>query len=416
MQSNKFLKNYGFSLILFVSILFGSFSGMLFKQDAVMFKPLGDIFLNLLFTAVVPLVFFSISSAIAGMQDAKRLAKILGTMMLIFVLTGMIAAVVMIVAVKIFPLAQGINIALPAPLTVESYSLAQQIVKAVTVTDFVEIFSKKNMLALILFSALMGLATLFAGEGGRPFAKFLVSGNVVMTKVIKLIMFYAPVGLGAYFAYLVGVFGPQLMGSYLRVALLYYPVAFLYFIFAFSFYVFFAGGLKAVKTFWQNMISTSLTAWATGSSVATIPVNLEAANKNGVPQDISEVVIPLGATIHMEGSCLAAIVKISLLFGIFHMDFSSPGVILTAMGIALLSGTVMSGIPGGGFIGELLIVTLYGFPIEALPVLAMVGTIVDPPATMVNAVGDNVASMLVARVLGGKQWRKNITGNGIDAG
>lgn len=408
MKSHKFLKNYGFSLLLFASILFGSFLGMIFKQDAAMFKPLGDIFLNLLFTVVVPLVFFSISSAIAGMQDAKRLAKIVGTMLLIFISTGIVAATVMIVAVKIFPLAQGIHIALPAPQTVESYNVAQQIVKALTVGDFVEIFSKKNMLALILFSALMGLATLFAGEGGKPFAKFLSSGNAVMTKVIKLIMFYAPVGLGAYFAYLVGVFGPQLMGSYVRVALLYYPVAFLYFIFAFSFYVFFAGGLKTVKTFWKNMIPTSLTAWATGSSVATIPVNLEAANKNGVPQDISEVVIPLGATIHMEGSCLAAIVKISLLFGIFHMDFSSPGVILTAMGIALLSGTVMSGIPGGGFIGELLIVTLYGFPIEALPVLAMVGTIVDPPATMVNAVGDNVASMLVARVLGGKQWQSNI--------
>jgi Na+/H+-dicarboxylate symporter len=408
MKSNNFLKNYGFSLILFVSIIFGSFLGMIFKQDAAMFKPLGDIFLNLLFTAVVPLVFFSISSAIAGMQDAKRLAKILGTMMLIFISTGIIAAVVMIVAVKIFPLAQGIHIALPPSQTIESYNVAQQIVKALTVGDFVEIFSKKNMLALILFSALMGLATLFAAEGGKPFAKFLLSGNAVMTKVIKLIMFYAPVGLGAYFAYLVGVFGSQLMGSYIRVALLYYPVAFLYFIFAFSFYVFLAGGLKTVKTFWQNMIPASLTAWATGSSVATIPVNLEAANKNGVPPDISEVVIPLGATIHMEGSCLAAIIKISLLFGIFNMDFSSSGVILTAMGIALLSGTVMSGIPGGGFIGELLIVTLYGFPIEALPVLAMVGTIVDPPATMVNAVGDNVASMLVARVLGGKQWQKNI--------
>ncbi len=407
MKSNNFLKNYGFSLILFVSILFGALLGFIFKQDAAMFKPLGDIFLNLLFTAVVPLVFFSISSAIAGMQDAKRLAKIVGAMMLIFILTGIIAATVMIVAVTMFPLAQGISIALPMPQTVESYNVAQQIVKALTVTDFVEIFSKKNMLALILFSALMGLSTLFAGEAGRPFAKFLLSGNAVMTKVIKLIMFYAPVGLGAYFAYLVGVFGPQLMGSYVRVALLYYPVALLYFVFAFSFYVFCAGGVNTVKTFWQNMIPTSLTAWATGSSVATIPVNLEAANKNGVPQDISEVVIPLGATIHMEGSCLAAIVKISLLFGIFHMDFSSPGVILTAMGIALLSGTVMSGIPGGGFIGELLIVTLYGFPIEALPVLAMVGTIVDPPATMVNAVGDNVASMLVARVLGGKQWQKN---------
>ncbi len=407
MSNNSFFKNYGFSLLLFASILVGAFLGMLFKENAVVFKPLGDIFLNLLFTAVVPLVFFSISSAIAGMQDAKRLAKIVGSMMLIFVLTGIVASVVMIVAVKIYPIAQGVNIALPAVQNTEHYSVAQQIVKALTVTDFVEIFSKKNMLALIIFSSLIGLSALWAKEAGKPFVQFLVSGNAVMTKVIKIIMAYAPVGLGAYFAYLVGVFGPQLMGSYVRVAALYYPVSLLYFVFAFSFYAFLAGGMIGVKTFWKNIIPTSLTAWATGSSVATIPVNLEAAEKSGVPQDIREVVIPLGATIHMEGSCLAAIVKISLLFGIYQMDFSSPMVLLTAVGIAILSGTVMSGIPGGGFIGELLIVTMYGFPIEALPVISMVGTIVDPPATMVNAVGDNVASMMVARLLGGKNWRKS---------
>ncbi len=404
MKNNSFLKNYGFSLLLLASIFFGAFLGFLFKEKAVIFKPLGDIFLNLLFTAVVPLVFFSISSAIAGMQDAKRLVKIVGSMMLIFILTGIVASVVMIFAVKIYPLAQGVSIALPPVQNNEHYSVAQQIVKALTVADFVEIFSKKNMLALILFSSLIGLATLWAKEAGRPFAQFLVSGNAVMTKVIKIIMFYAPIGLGAYFSYLVGVFGPQLLGSYARVAALYYPVALLYFVFAFSFYAFWAGGVNNVKIFWQNIIPTALTAWATGSSVATIPVNLEAAQKSGVPEDIREVVIPLGATIHMEGSCLAAIIKISLLFGIYQMDFSSPAVLLTAIGIAILSGTVMSGIPGGGFIGELLIVTMYGFPVEALPVISMVGTIVDPPATMVNAAGDNVASMLVARMLGGKSW------------
>jgi len=210
--------------------------------------------------------------------------------------------------------------------------------------------------------------------------------------------------LAAYFAYLVGVFGPQLLGSYWRAMLLYYPLALLYFFIGFSFYAYLAGRWKAVKIFWTNIIPASLTALATGSSMATIPVNLEAAEKNGVPKDISEVVIPIGATIHMDGSCLSAVLKIALLFGLFQMDFSGAGTILTAIGVALLSGIVMSGIPGGGFLGELMIVTLYGFPIEALPIISMIGTLVDPPATMVNSIGDNVASMMVARMLGGKNW------------
>jgi Na+/H+-dicarboxylate symporter len=155
---------------------------------------------------------------------------------------------------------------------------------------------------------------------------------------------------------------------------------------------------------WRNIIPPSLTALATASSVATIPSNLEAANKTGIPRDISEVVIPIGATIHMEGSCLAAMLKIAFLFGVFNMDFFGTQTILTAIGISILCGTVVSGIPGGGVIGEILIISLYGFPPEAFPIITMIGTLVDPPATMVNAIGDNVASMLVARILGGKDW------------
>jgi Na+/H+-dicarboxylate symporter len=162
-----------------------------------------------------------------------------------------------------------------------------------------------------------------------------------------------------------------------------------------------------VKAFWKYIIPPSVTALATGSSMVTIPSNLDAADKMGVPREISEIVIPVGATLHMEGSCLAAVLKIAFLFGVFHMDFSGTGTILTAIGIGMLTGMVVSGIPGGGTIGELLIISLYGFPPEAFPLITVIGTLVDAPATMVNAVGDNVASILVARILGGKDWMKN---------
>ncbi len=223
-------------------------------------------------------------------------------------------------------------------------------------------------------------------------------------KVVGLIMYYAPVGLFAYFAYLVGVFGPQLLGSYVRAMALYYPLAILYFFIAFTCYAYVAAGGIGVNRFWKNIVPPSLVAAATGSSMATIPANLEAAHKTGVPEDISEIVIPMGATIHMEGSCLAAVLKIAFLFGIFGMNFSGVETIAMAIGIALLTGIVVSGIPGGGTIGELLILSLYGFPLEAFPIVTMIGTLVDAPATTVNAIGDNVASMLVARILGGKDW------------
>ncbi len=262
------------------------------------------------------------------------------------------------------------------------------------------------MLALIIFAILIGLSSSAAGERGRAFTDFLSAANNVMMKFISFIMYYAPIGLCAYFAYLVGVFGPELLGSYMRAMILYYPTAILYFFIAFTLYAYIAGKRPGVRRFWVNIIPTALTALATGSSMAAIPANLEASNKNGVPNDISEVVIPIGATIHMEGSCLAAILKISFLFGLYQMNFSGFETIATALGIALLVGIVVSGIPGGGTIGELLIISLYGFPPEAFPIITMIGTLVDAPATMLNATGDNVASMLVARLLGGKNWLK----------
>lgn len=403
-----FLKSYGFSIILIISILIGAFLGVIYKKDAVIFKPLGDIFLNLLFITIIPLVFFSISSAVAGMTNIRRLGKIMSAMILIFVVTGLIASIVMVIGVVLYPPATGVRIDLGTVVNIEQFKTSEQIVKAFTASDFPDILSKKNMLALIIFAILIGLATSVIGEKGKAFSNFLSSASDVMMKLISFIMYYAPIGLCAYFAYLVGVFGPELLGAYMRAMILYYPATILYFFIAFTIYAFIAGKGIGVRRFWRNIIPPSLIALATGSSMATIPANLEAANKTGVPKDISEVVIPIGATIHMEGSCLAAILKIAFLFGLFQMNFFGLETIATAIGIALLTGVVVSGIPGGGTIGELLIISLYGFPLEAFPIITMIGTLVDAPATMLNAIGDNVASMIVARMLGGKDWMKEV--------
>ena len=399
--------SYSFSIILICSLFVGAFLGIVLGQSASVLKPFGDIFLNLLFTTIVPLVFFSISSAIAGMTNIRRLGKIFSAMILVFVITGLIASLVMMIGVILYPPAVGVNIHLGATANVEELKASEQIVKAFTAADFINILSKKNMMALIVFSILIGLATSAAGERGKTFSGFLSSGSAVMMKVIAFVMYYAPIGLCAYFAYLVGVFGPELLGSYARAMIVYYPTAILYFFIAFTVYVFIAGKSEGVRRFWRNIIPPSLIALATGSSMATIPANLQATDKTGVPKDISEFIIPVGATVHMEGSCMAAVLKIAFLFGIFNMRFLGIETILTALGIALLTGVVVSGIPGGGTIGELLIISFYGFPPEAFPIITMIGTLVDAPATMVNAIGDNVASMLVARILGGKNWLGN---------
>ena len=401
-----FLSSYGFSITLIISLFIGTLLGIIFKQDAAVLKPFGDIFLNLLFTAIIPLVFFSISSSVASITNVGRLGKIIFSMLLIFILTGIIASVVMIIGVTVYPPATGVVINFGTEFTPQPLTVSEEIVKALTTPDFADILSKKNMLALIIFSVLIGLATSTAGEKGKIFSDFLSSGNSVMTKMISFIMYYAPIGLCAYFAYLIGISGEKLLSSYARVMILYFPVAILYFFIVFSIYVTISAGNNGLRKFWRNIIPPSLIALATGSSIATIPSNLQAADKIGVPKEIREVIIPIGATMHMEGSCLAAVLKIAFLFGIFNMNFAGTETILTALGIALLTGIVVSGIPGGGTIGELMIISFYGFPPEVFPIIMMIGTIVDAPATMVNAVGDNVSSIMVARIMEGKHWIK----------
>jgi Na+/H+-dicarboxylate symporter len=399
MDAKGFLKQWRFTLILLSAVAAGALLGYLIGPKAGALKPFGDVFLNLLFTAVVPLIFFSLSSAIAASNNIRRLGRIAGLMLVVFFLTGIISSSLMVLAVKIFDPAKGLTLQLAEPAAQESGGLANKIVNTVTVSDFAGLLTRKNMLALIVFSVLTGFASQAAGEKGKKFREFLVSGSEVMGQLIKLIMLYAPIGLGAYFAYLVGTFGSQILGSYARAVGLYYPLAIIYFIFGFTIYAFIGGGGKGVKDFWTFIPGAALTAFGTGSSLAALPANLEAARRIGVPEDVREIVLPLGATIHMDGSCLAAIMKIAVLFALYGRSFSGFETLAGAVGVSILCGVVISGIPSGGMMGEMLIVTLYGFGPEALPIISMIGTLVDSPATMINSSGDTVAAMMVNRFL-----------------
>ena len=414
-NKKNFWQYYRFPVILVSSIIIGCIIGLVLGEKAKVLKPLGDIFLNLMFTLVVPLVFVTISSAVSSMVDLKRLGKIIGYMLLIFVITGFIASVIMIVTVTVFPPAEGVNIAMEAPGDVEALNTAEQIVKAITVTDFPELISRRNMLPLIIFSVFFGLCISLIGEKAKIVTDLLNVLSEVFSKMVSLVMYYAPIGLGAYFAALIGEYGPELLGSYARAMAVYYPICILYFFIAFYFYAYYSGGKEGVSLYFKNIFPAAITSLATQSSIATLPVNLQGAKRMGVPKDIREIVIPIGATTHMDGSCLSAILKISFLFGLFDVPFEGIGTYLTAIVVAVLSGVAMSGVPGGGLIGEMLIVNLYGFPAEAFPIVATIGYLVDPPATMLNATGDALASMMVTRIVEGKNWiAKKLTAHEIE--
>lgn len=401
----NFLENYSSILLLLGGIIIGSIFGLVFGEKVLIIKPLGDIFLNLLFTAIIPLIFFTIGSSIANLERTEKLGKLFVIMILVFLSTILISALVMICAVYLFPIHQDIAITKIPFEEIESGSAGDQIAKLLTANDFFELLSRKSMLALIIFSFLIGFATLQSGEKGNAFKSFLDSGNEVMKQLLNIIMKFAPIGLGAYFAYQVGIFGPQLFGVYAKPMAVYYAACIFYFFVFFSLYAFVAGGKRAFNVFWSNNITPSLTAIGTCSSIATIPANLDAAQKMGIPSHVRNLVIPLGAPLYKDGSSMSSILKITFLFAMFGKDFTDPMTILLALGITVIVSIVEGGIPNGGYIGEILAITVYGFPMEqALPVAMILGTLVDPIATLLNANGDIICSMMVSRFSEKTKW------------
>jgi len=399
-----FFKSYSNIILLLLGIAIGSLLGLFAKGSIAYLKPVGDIFLNLLFTVVIPLIFFAIASSVAGIEQGKKLGNIISVMALVFVGTVLIAALVMIAAIWIFPLQEALYSSIDQldNISESTKNWGENIVEFLTVNEFNQILSRQHMLAFIIFSFLIGIAALRSGKDGEHFRNFLHSGNEVMKVALMLVMKFAPLGLGAYFAYQVGTVGPQLFGIYAKPMGLYYGIGTLYFFLGFTFYAFLAYGKAGIKLFWKNEIVPAVTAVSTCSSIAVIPVNLIAARKIGIQDNIANVVIPLGANLHKDGSSLSSIVKIAVAFAIIGRDFMEPTTIITALGITIIVSIVAGGIPNGGYIGELLMISAYDLPTEAIPAVMIIGTLVDPLATLLNSNGDTVAAMLVNKITGNK--------------
>ncbi len=403
-SQSRFFKSHFFPLFLFAAIIFGGFFGYFEGKKAQNLKPFGDIFLNLIFTAIVPLIFFSVSSAIAKAGSKGRLGKIAFGMTSVFLFTSLIAAIYALIIVKIFPPAQGVFLNFHQSSPEKTPSFLNQIAGIFTVPDFTKLLSHTNMMALIIFAILVGIAVSNSSEKGKKFADFLSAGEEIFMNVFSLIMYYAPIGFFAYFAVLVSELGPKIMENYLRIALIYYAAGALYFLVAFSCYAYIAARKEGFKTFWKNIFLPFTTAIATCSSAASIPANLVATKAMGIPSEIAETVVPLGTIVHKEGSVIGGIFKIAFLFGIFQLDFSGSTVLLTALGVSLLVGTVMGAIPSGGMLGELLILTVYGFNPSVLITIAAISIIIDPMATLLNVTGNTASSMLIARFVEGRYW------------
>lgn len=413
----RFLSNYKSTIILLVAIIVGAIIGIIFKEKATILSPLGDLFLNLLLVIIVPLIFLNITTAISKMKQPKRLGKIIVSIIGVFIFTSIIAVLIGFAStyfIKLVDPADGEQIreSLSEVETsdeeTEEITIADRTVNLLTVNDFAKLLSKDNVIALLIFSIMVGIAINLSKEKGEPFRKVLESANTVCNNVVKIIMYYAPIGLGCYMASFIGSFGSSIAVGYLKTFVAYFIISILFYFIVYTIYAFMAGGIKGVKAFWKNVIPATFTALGTCSSAACIPVNIDVTKKMGVPGDIAETTIPLGTSFHKDGSIIGSVFKIMFLVCLFGTSVASFGEITGVLGIALIANLLVTAVPiGGGTISEMLIITMMGYPVSALPILTVIATIIDAPATVLNVVGDDVSSMMVSRIVDGKEWMKN---------
>ena len=413
----KLLSNYKSTIILLVSIIIGAIVGFIFKEKATVLSPLGDIFLNLLLVVITPLIFLTITTSISKMKSPKRLGKIVGATFLVFIITSIIAVLIGFAStyfIKLVKPEDGEKIKQSLQETTdeetqdnEKIGILKRTASLLTVNDFTKLLSKDNIIALLVFSIIFGLAINVTGEKAKPVVDFLESANEIINNVVKLIMYYAPIGLGCYFAALVGSFGEMIVVGYLKTFVIYTIVSILYYLIIYSIYAFVAGGKKGINLYWKNVLPATATALGTCSSAASIPVNIECSKKIGVPEDVAETAIPLGTSFHKDGSIIGSVFKIMFLVCLFGMNVSTGTGILGVLAIALISTLLVTAVPIGGVtISEMLIITMLGCPTVALPILTIIATIIDAPATMLNVVGDTASSMMISKIVDGKNWLK----------
>jgi len=406
----KILKNYKSTIILIGGIILGTIVGLIFKEKAAILSPLGDIFINLMFVVIVPLVFLTISSSIIKMENPKRLGKIMIIIILVFLLMSLVAAFIGIGTTRAIKIIDSdnqseiMNLLDTSITNTEKLNILERTANLLTVNDFYKILSKDSIIAIILFAIIFGFAVKKSKSKGEKVKEIILSLNDIVINIVNIIMYYAPVGLCCYIASLIGTYGSTIAVGFLKTFIIYTFICLFVYIVVYSIYALIAGGTKALKIYWKSIIPSTFAALATCSSAACIPINIKSTKEMGISDDVAETTIPMGTSFHKDGSVIGSVFKIMFLVYLFQTNTSLSTIIITS----ILATLLITAVPiGGGTISEMFILQLLGFPTSALPILAVIATIIDAPATVLNVVGDASASLLVGRIVDGKNFLKS---------
>ena len=390
-------KKIPLSLQIFLALGLGIAVGMAFTGNptfAVSYiKPFGTIFLNLLKFVVVPIVFFSILSGIISMSDIRKVGSI-GVKTLVYYTCTTAGAIVL--AMFLANLFKGFFTVIdPTGVTFEPGETASFMDTLVDIfpSNIIAPFANASMLQVIVAALLFGFGILAAGEKGRPAAALVDSLTEVCMKVMDIILRLSPIGVFCLILPVVAENGPQILGNLGLVLLCAYIGYFLHAVIVYSATVKALGGVSPLA-FFKGMFPAMAMAFSSASSVGTLPLNLECTERLGARRDIASFVLPLGATINMDGTAIyqgVCAIFIAQIFGIDLTIAQQLTIILTAT----LASIGTAGVPGSGMIMLTMVLQTVGLPVEGIALVAGIDRVLDMGRTAVNITGDATCTICV---------------------
>ena len=390
----KFWQNYKSTILLLAGVIIGGLLGFYCPAVVPWLKPVGDIFLNLMFVLIVPMVFLSMASSICTLNKGNMVGNVLGKSLIYFVVVAIITALLTYWGCRIY---------LPLDISSDFSHFANREVQdigalisgALTVSDFWMLLDKQHLLPLIVMAILTGFAVAKSGEKGERMAEWIYSANAVVMQLVKMIMVVAPVGLGCYFAVVMSQMGGQLVSGYARtVALCLVLTSILYFILN-PLIILLLHGKAHLKAYFTHLLPPSVMAIATCSSSATMPVSIESTKQMGVDERIADAVIPLGSNLFKQGSIMTGTIKVVFAMLLSGMALQGPTAWLTIMLVAIVAACVVSAVPSGAMTGELFICAMLGVDPQIVGMLVVIATLLDMPGTLLNATGNVTAAAAI---------------------
>ncbi|MEM0497329.1 MAG: dicarboxylate/amino acid:cation symporter [Acidilobaceae archaeon] len=382
-----------------IALIIGGLLGYVGGKTVSDLKILGDIFVRILRTIIPPLIFFTIGYAVASILDLRRLGSILVIVIIIFIGTSIIAASLGVVSGLVFKPGEGIGLEVPPGYTPPKPATWVDIVMSFFSIDFSELLTVGGALKLIVFTLIFGLGVALLGDAGAPIRSFLEAGSRVFIKIVSLLMYYAPIAVFGYSAWLVGVYGPEIAKGYIKLVIALYTFALFHFIVTYGLMVWIAG--LDPRRYFREQLEPFLVAFTTRSSAATLPVNMRAAERMGIPRDIYNITLPIGATVNMDGTALYQALSALFVAQLFGITLGFDKLLLLILA-TLIGSIATAAIPGGGLIMLAFVLSTVGLPLEGIAIILAVDPILDAIRTAINVSGDNASSALLTRILYGR--------------